>query len=226
MAGSDRPGEFGERVLDPPVWARVGAELVVPAADVLHQGVTADDHTGGVIAFESAHRPEPRFEPSVIAFDTVVRILLGVVKRRGYEALDRGPQRWCSVGHDLDGVLCARSARAKPACGSDIASSGDEHVDDLTVLVHRPVDVASSAGNLHVGLVDEPTIADRVSARSGRVREQWGEAPHPPVDRDVIDLDSTLNLELLDISMGEPKPQIPPYGVDNDLRWEPKALER
>ena len=29
------------------------------ASDVLHEGVTSDDHAGGVVAFESAHGSEP-----------------------------------------------------------------------------------------------------------------------------------------------------------------------
>jgi hypothetical protein len=84
-------GEFGERGLDAPVVARVDAEFLVPAADVLHERVTTHDHPGGVVAFESTHRTQSRFESTVVAFDAVVRVLLDVVKRGGHEALDRGP---------------------------------------------------------------------------------------------------------------------------------------
>jgi hypothetical protein len=31
----------------------------VAAPDVLHERVAAHDHAGGVVAFESTHRPEP-----------------------------------------------------------------------------------------------------------------------------------------------------------------------
>lgn len=96
------PGEFGERVLDAAMGARVDAEFVVTAADVLHERVTTNDHPGSVIAFESTHRTEPRFESAVITFDAVVRILLGVVKRGWHETFDRSPQRWGPVGHDFD----------------------------------------------------------------------------------------------------------------------------
>jgi hypothetical protein len=37
-----------------------------------------------------------------------------------------------------------------------------------------------------------PTIPDSVPAESGNVDQQWCEAPYPPVDRDVINLDATL----------------------------------
>ncbi len=49
----------------------------------------------------------------------------------------------------------------------EVASWGDGDVDDLAVLVDRPVDGAPAAGDLHVGLVDEPAIADRVPTGPG-----------------------------------------------------------
>src|SRR5207253_8562317 len=73
------------------------------------------------------------------------------------------------------------------------------HVDDLAVLVDGPVDVTSPAGDFHVGFVDKPPAADRVSARPGRVDQQWGEALHPPVQRDVVDVDAALREELFEV---------------------------
>ena len=45
VSGSDRAGEFAECVLDTPMSARVDTEFVVAATDVLHQRVTAHDHS-------------------------------------------------------------------------------------------------------------------------------------------------------------------------------------
>jgi hypothetical protein len=73
------------------VCARVDAEFVVPATDVLHERVTAHDHSGGVLAFESTHRTESRFESTVVVLDAVVRVLVRVMERGWHEALDRGP---------------------------------------------------------------------------------------------------------------------------------------
>ncbi len=77
----------------------------------------------------------------------------------------------------------------------------DVDVDDLAVLVDRPVHVPPPSGDLHIGLIDEPTVTDRVSARSGRVGQERCEALHPPEHGDVIDLDPTLGEELLDIAI-------------------------
>ena len=62
-------------------------------------------------------------------------------------------------------------------------------------------------------------------ARHGRIREEWREALHSPVDRDVVDLDPTLTQQLFHIAIGEPIPQVPAQGEDDDLRREPKTGE-
>ena len=198
----------------------------MPAPDVLHQSVTAHDHSGGVVAFEAAHGTESGFESSVVAFDAVVRVPLSVVKRGWHEAFDRSPQRWGPVGHHLVGfTVGAECPGEEPACGPEIAAGRDEHVDDLAVLINRSIDVPPLAGNLHIRLVHIPTVADRMSARPGRIGEEWREALHPPVDGDVIDLDPTLTEQFFDIAIRESIPQIPAHGEDDDLGREPKTGE-
>ena len=73
-------------------------------------------------------------------------------------------------------------------------------VDDLPVLVHRPVHIPPAAADLDIRLVDIPAIADRLG-------QQRSEPVHPPVDRDVIDVDTALGQQLLDIAVGQPEPQ-------------------
>jgi hypothetical protein len=161
----------------------------------------------------------------VVAFDTVVRVLGGVVKRGQDETFDRRPSRGCPVGHDFDGFAMRVECRGEePSCCSEIASGRDEHVDDMTVLINRSVDVTPFAGDLHVRLVDVPTVTDRVAARARGIREEWREALDPPVDADVVDLDATLTEQ--DVAVGQPVPQIPAHGEDDDLRRESEALER
>ena len=43
---------------------------------------------------------------------------------------------------------------------------------------------------------------------------------------DVAHLDPTLAQKFFDVAVGEPLPQIPPEGDDDDLGREPKTLER
>ena len=148
VSGSDRAGEFAD-LFDAAMRARVDTEFVVPAADVLHQRMTAHDHSSAVVALESAHWSEPGFESAVVAFDAVVRVLLSVVKRGRDEAFDRSLQCRGPIGHDLDRFTMRAECRAEePSCCSEVASRGDEYVDDLTVLINGPVDVTRFAGDL------------------------------------------------------------------------------
>ncbi len=103
--------------------ARVDTDFVVASPDVLHERMTADDHSGRMVAFESAHRSESGFELAMIAFDAVVGVLLRVVKRGWHETFDRSPQRWGPVGHDFDRLtMGAECPGEEPSCCQEIAS--------------------------------------------------------------------------------------------------------
>jgi hypothetical protein len=72
---------------------------------------------------------------------------------------------------------------------------------------------------------DEPPVGDRVATGPGGVDKERGEALHPPVLGHMIDLEPTIR-QLFDVAVGEPEPQIPAHREDDDLGWEPEALER
>jgi hypothetical protein len=44
----------------------------------------------------------------------------------------------------------------------------------------------------------------RHAGRPGRLGEQAGEAKHPPVDGDMVDLDAALSEQFLDVSVDNP----------------------
>ena len=54
-----------------------------------------------------------------------------------------------------------------------------------------------------------PAVADSVAARLGGVGQQRRGPLHPPVDGDVVDLDTALSEQLLDIAVGHPEAQVP-----------------
>ena len=79
--------------------------------------------TCSLVAFEPAHRCEPCFEPAMVGFDPIVRILLGVVERVRHELLDHRAQRRCPVGHDLDRfAVSTERDLEEPACRDGVAS--------------------------------------------------------------------------------------------------------
>jgi hypothetical protein len=65
------------------------------------------------------------------------------------------------------------------------------------------VDVTPPPTDLEVGLVDESAVPDRVTGRACRVDQQRCEPLHPPLDRDVINLDAAFGEQLLDIAVGQ-----------------------
>jgi hypothetical protein len=88
VSRSDDVGEFGERGRDATAWVGLDAEFVVPAAHVLHERVTAHDYPRAAIAFEAAHRTQPRFESTMVGLDPIVRVPLGIVKRAREELIN------------------------------------------------------------------------------------------------------------------------------------------
>ena len=62
-------------------------------------------------------------------------------------------------------------------------------------------------------------------ARPSGVGQQRGEPQHPPVDRDVVDLDTALGEELLDVTVGPAEAQLPADRQDDHVGWEQKLAK-
>jgi hypothetical protein len=117
-------------------------------------------------------------------------------------------------------------AGEEPAGRGGVALLGQQHVDDLPVLVDGSVQVSPPAGDLDVGLIDEPPVPGSVPQRPGGVGEQRCESLQPPVDGDVVDVDAALGQQLLDVSIGESVAEIPADGDRDHLGWEPEPGKR
>jgi len=100
-----------------------------------------------------------------------------------------------------------------------------QHVDDLTGLVDCSVDVAPAASDPHIRLVHLPAIPDPVPTRPGGVGEQRREAQYPPVDRHVVDPDTALGEQVLDVAVRQAEAQIPADRDDDDVGREAEAGE-
>ena len=210
-----------------PVADRVDTELVVPSSQVLHERMPNDHHRGGSVAFEAAHRSQPRLQTAVVTLDPIVPMSTGVMHDVGQQVIDDTKQRWRLVrGHLLGpGVVAQDTSEEHPGCGQ-VTLFRDEHVDHLAVRIDGSVHVPPDAGDLHVGLIDEPAAPDGMAARSRRVDQLRREALHPPRDRRVVDVDTAFGEEFLDIAVGEPEPQVPTHGEHDHLRRVPEPHER
>ena len=103
----------------------------------------------------------------MISFGPVVGVLLGDVRRGRDEIVDHPQIRAGLVrGHfDRRGPV-GQGPGEEPAGRGSVPLLGQQHVDDLPVLVDRPVQVPPPASDLDVGLVHEPPVA--AACRSGR----------------------------------------------------------
>ena len=163
----------------------------------------------------------------MVALDSVVGVLVGVVDDTNEELVDDPKQRRGQIRGDLVGsaVVVEHRGEEPAGCGG-VGSRRDVQVDYPAVAVDGPVDVASASGDAEVGLVDEPAVPDVVTARMGGIDHQWGEALDPSVDGDVVDLDATLGQQFFDIAVGQALAQVPANGEQDHLGREPVADER
>jgi hypothetical protein len=110
--------------------------------------------------------------------------------------------------------------------GRRVSACRDVHIDDLAELIDGPIHVPPPAGDGDVGLVDIPAITDGMATRTGRVDQQRREALHPPIDRDVINLDPPLAEQLFDVAVRQPIAQVPTDREDDHLGRESETLKR
>jgi len=163
----------------------------------------------------------------MISFDEIVGVLPGHMGRGGDQFVQHPEVRAGLVRGHLDRRRpVAQGTGEEPAGGVAVPLLTQQYVDDLAVLVDRPVQVPPPAGDLDVGLIDEPAVAGGVPERSGGVGEQRGEPLHPPVHRDVVDLDAALGQQLLHIPVGQPVPEVLADRHRDHLGREPEPGER
>ena len=93
-------------------------------------------------------------------------LAVGAVPCRRQQFLQHGRVDRRLIGGDLDGPDSGRADGLieEPTGGLGVPARGDKHVDDLAELVDRAVHIAPPGGDLHIGLVHLPAVADGVAA--------------------------------------------------------------
>ena len=207
-------------------WIGIQAEFVVTAAQILDERMSSANHSGRAKPFQPTHRSQPALEPTMIGFDGIVRVLLHDVARGGQQLIDhpRVGRRPISA-HLSRAWAMLESAGEESVSGRQIPVLRDEDVDDLAILVDRPVQINPAPGDLDVSLIDEPPITRRVQAGPGRINQQQGEPLHPPIHAHVIDGDATLSQQLYNVAVGEPVAQVPANRNRDHIRREAKPRE-
>ena len=79
--------------------------------------------------------------------------------------------------------------------------------------------------DLHLRLLHKPAITDDVPARARRLDQQGREPLHPPLDRDVIHLDTALGQQLLYVTVRQAIARIPTHRQHDHLRRKTETSE-
>ncbi len=182
------------------------------------------------VAFRSqaAHRSEPVFELTMVCLDRIVGMPFNVMPRRWDQLLEDGRVDRGGVCHDLAGRHLQHLQRSleEPAGRSRVAARGDEHVDDLPVLVDGAVHVPPDTIDLHRRLIHEPPVTRGVTSKPGGVCEQGRKPLHPTEQRDVVDLNAAFEEELFDVAIGQAIPQVPLHRNHDHVGREPEPGKR
>ena len=110
---------------------RSGGDVIVAAAQVLHERVTGGEDPRRPVPFQAPHRPGPGFQPPVICLDQVVRVLLQGVQRQGQLVEDPRVDRG-TVSGDLGRGRAGAQRPGKEAPGArQVALLGQQDINDL-----------------------------------------------------------------------------------------------
>ena len=95
------------------------------------------------------------------------------------------------------------------SCRGNIPVVGDENVDDLAVLIYGPLHAAPDAVDLDVRLMNEPPVTDGMPQGAIRVDQLRREVLHPPKPSHMVQLDTALGEEMLQIPVRTSVAQLP-----------------
>ena len=80
---SGRQGKLVERDRQAPSHRLLDRELIVASSQILHEAMPGNDDPGAAVLLEPAHGTQPRLQPAVICFETVVAIPIGAMPSCG-----------------------------------------------------------------------------------------------------------------------------------------------
>ena len=106
----------------------------------------------------------------MIGFYRVVRVLLGHVVRGRQQLVEHPWVGRCPISGHLTWARSVPERLGEESTGGrQVSLLAGQDVDDLPVLVHRPIQLDPPSGDFDLGFVDEPPVAGGVSAGPGGV---------------------------------------------------------
>src|SRR5215207_8885588 len=169
-----------------------------------------DHHAGAGFLFAPSHGPEPYLQAAVIGRNWVVGVPLGAVPGRLQQVVQHRQVGQGAVGDDLHrSDLGRRDGLFEEAAGRGcVPMCGQKHIDDLPWLVDRPRDVAPTAGDLDVGRIDLPAVADGMPAGPGGLGQLVTQLARGDAAKDLEIL--VLRHQLIVLRRQTPRPRLEP----------------
>jgi hypothetical protein len=100
---SDHEGQFRERVGETSCRSDIGPEVVEAPAEVLDEGVPADDHPRSSVTLQPSHRSRARLETPLVGLQRIVRTGLRAVEGRREQLIEDPRVDPVPGGGDLGG---------------------------------------------------------------------------------------------------------------------------
>jgi hypothetical protein len=129
-----------------------------------------------------------------------------------------------SVTSDFGAKPCFLSSlRISRSPASGVASTLNQHVENLALMVDGTPEIHSLAGDAHHHLVEMPAIARPRATPTQPSRDPRTELQHPAPHRFVGDVEPSFGQQLLDIAVAQSEAEIEPDRVLDDLGREAMA---
>jgi len=133
----------------------------------------------------------------MIGLKSVVRRLVSDMPGGGQQFRQDGRVHAGEVGGHLHRRCRGGQGLAEETAGrGQVTLVGQQHVDDLPVLVDCPLQIHPAPSDADVRFVDAPAVAAAMASAAGGVDQQRGERLHPAVDADVVDHDPAFGQQL------------------------------
>jgi len=134
----------------------------------------------------------------------------------------------CRIGPELVGdesprwfALVFQGVAEEALSGSMISPFGDQDIDYVPILIHRPPQVATLALDGYEYFIDVPDVTQTtlLPAQGSSVRS--AELETPVSNGFVGDSDTTFSEQVFDIAETERESMVEPDGVADDFRGKP-----
>ena len=179
-----------------------------------------------MIAFQAAHRSQPRLQSGAVGLDPIVRVHGCVVLDTAQLVLDGSINALALSVVTCSGRACSARTRWKKrrvACPSRRGATRCRSPDRAG----QRLGTRSATRRRHGRRSRRRTSSHPTrGGRAGGFDQLRRESLDPPVDRHVIDGDAALSEEFVNVAVGEPEAQVPAHREQDHVGREPIVGER